>query len=358
MEKRIAIVNPSVPHYREDFYRYIKERLACDVFTYEDMKSTSNRNFKESQLITKRLKSIKLKKFLLFNIFPLLSKQYQTLVLMWDFAQISTWLLLITKPLHRKKIILWGQGISVKRYLVEEVHPNRLLMAMLKLADGAWVYMEKETVQWKAVFPDKAIVALNNTISGVEKVLDTHYDVDELKGIKKKHNITEDILLIYCARFDNPYRRFDLLIQTIELLDPRKYGFIIIGEGAYKPDFLPYKNVYDYGKVYEKQLKDELFSIADIYYQPGWIGLSVVEAMAYGKPILTFKRSEAVLQCVEYHYIEHDRNGILLNDIEELKETLSKLMQRELIAMGMQSKRIVQDKLLMGNMVQNALSIL
>jgi glycosyltransferase involved in cell wall biosynthesis len=241
---------------------------------------------------------------------------------------------------------------------VEEVHPNRLLMAMLKLADGAWVYMEKETVQWKAIFPDKAIVALNNTISGVEKVLDTHYDVDELKGIKKKHNITEDILLIYCARFDNPYRRFDLLIQTIELLDPRKYGFIIIGEGAYKPDFLPYKNVYDYGKVYEKQLKDELFSIADIYYQPGWIGLSVVEAMAYGKPILTFKRSEAVLQCVEYHYIEHDRNGILLNNIEELKETLSKLMQRELIAMGMQSKRIVQDKLLMGNMVQNALSIL
>lgn len=71
---------------------------------------------------------------------------------MLHFAHLTTWLLLLTKFIHRKKIILWGQGISVKRYLAEERKPDWKLKAQMALADGVWLYMEKELKQWKGIF--------------------------------------------------------------------------------------------------------------------------------------------------------------------------------------------------------------
>ncbi|MEH6307508.1 glycosyltransferase [Olivibacter sp. CPCC 100613] len=356
--KNVALLNPLVPHYREEFFKQLASHVNLDIYVYEN--GSEYANFKVSELQVKNIKNFGFlgNRFIFYSIFPLLTKKYDTLVLMLHFGHISAWFLLLTQVFHRKKVILWGQGISVKRYLQEQKKPNLLFRWMIGLSHGVWLYTEEEQKQWKKIFPGKSIVALNNTISGVEDVLATDYTADERRGLKEKHRIQQEICFIYCARFDNPYRRFDLLIQTIELLEPQRYGFIIIGDGIHKPDFKAYPNVYDYGKVYEKQLKDELFSIADLYYQPGWIGLSVVEAMAYGKPILTFRRSDQILQCVEYSYIQDRRNGILLNDLEELKQSLSHMVRNDMDEMGRASKQIVKSKLLMRNMTENALSIL
>lgn len=356
--KKVALLNPLVPHYRDAFFKQLATHIDLDIYVYENEDSDSN--FKISTLRVNKIKSFGFlgNRFIAYDPFPLLAKKYDIVVLMLHFGHITSWILLLTRIFHRKKIILWGQGISVKRYLKERKHPNFFFRLMISLSNGVWLYTEEEQKQWKEIFPHKPIVALNNTISGVEEVLATDYTTDERKVLKEKHGIHQDICLIYCARFDNPYRRFDLLVQTIERLDPAKYGFIMIGEGVHKPDFTRYGNVYDYGKVYDKKLKDELFAIADLYYQPGWIGLSVVEAMAYGKPIFTFKRSNEVLQCVEYSYIHDKQNGILLDNVEELKHRLTVLLQEDMREMGEISKRIVSDKLLMSYMVKNALSIL
>jgi len=65
-------------------------------------------------------------------------------------------------------------------------------------------------------------------------------------------------------------------------------------------------------------MKQNLFAIADLYYQPGWVGLSIVEALGYGKPIITFKRSVDVLQCVEYYYLENTKNSLIFENVTEL----------------------------------------
>jgi len=354
---RIAIVNPSVPHYREEFYLGIKEMQCCDVFTYEDKVSKSKSNFKVSEVNTKKLRKITCNKFLLFSISPLLNRQYHTLVLMWDFAQLSTWFLLLTKFIHHKRIILWGQGISVKRYIEEEKQPNKLLKWMLYLADGAWIYMEKETVQWKQIFPKKKIVALKNTISYINDILLIEAPTDK-HTLKERHGIKEEICLIFCARFENPNRRVDLLLELIKNIDNGKYGFIVIGAGRFKPDFAVYKNVYDYGSLYDKAIKDELFAIADIYFQPGWLGLSVVEAMAYGKPIMTFKRSKLTMQCVEYEYVIDGYNGLIIDDMNDLINRLKQLNKSEISRLGENAKYFVKSNLLMENMINNALSVI
>jgi len=356
--KRIAILQPEVPHYREEFFDLLRQQCeTSDVYVYNSFESTKQQGF---NIDTKGLKYIpnkQIKRFLLYNPFPLLSKKYDTLVLMLHFAHLTTWLLLLTKFIHRKKIILWGQGISVKRYLKEEKKPDWKLKAQIALADGVWLYMQKELEQWKQIFPQKQMVALNNTLTGVSEMCNYVPELSK-EELKKKYGITQEVVLIFCARFESNYRRTDLLVEAMKRLDKNRFGFVIIGKGKNKPDFSEFDNVYDFGAVYDTAIKRELFSLSDIYFQPGWVGLSIVEAMAYGKPIFTFVRSEETKQCVEYSYIQSEYNGMLFETIEECVGYISHIKKEKLADMGQNARHFVNNNLSVEQMANHAISIL
>ena len=119
--------------------------------------------------------------------------------------------------------------------------------------------------------------------------------------------------------------------------------------------------MFDYqliGKYYY-QLFWVLFfvNIADIYFQPGWVGLSIVEAMAYGKPIFTFERSENTKQCVEYSYIKSSYNGLIFKDIDSCINTIANLGKDEIKRLGDNAKKTAAC-LTPEIMAINALSIL
>ena len=350
MKRKMAILQPEVPHYREEFFEHLsKECETTDLYVYNSFEHTRQHGFNISTKGIKYIRNLNLHEVLFYNPLPLCSRGYDTLVLMLHFAHVTTWLLLLTKWLHRKKIILWGQGISVKRYLKESKKPDWKLRWQLALADGAWIYEEPEARQWQAIFPKKPIVALYNTLTGVE---DMNVDINANKNLDGK------VVLLFCARFDNDYRRTDLLVEAIEKLDKERFSFIIIGDGKNKPDFSRFSNVHDYGAVYDKEKKRELFSVADVYFQPGWVGLSIVEAMAYGKPILTFRRSEQTLQCVEYCYIEDGKNGLLFDDMEDCLRQITALTKERIQQMGEYARLQVRQQLTPRKMAERAISIL
>lgn len=355
---RIAIFQPEVPHYRENFFKCIGRKTEyMDLYIYNKEKEILAQGFCQSSVSVDYISNIQIKGFLFYNPFVLLFKKYDILVLMLHFAHITTWLLLLTKLFHRKKIILWGQGISVKRYLKEEKHPDWKLRLQTALADGVWIYMEKEAEQWRKIFPHKPIVALNNTLSGAKEM--TEYASTSSKEVlKNKYEIKQQTILIFCARFENNYRRTDLLLETIKRLDAKEYGFIIIGAGKNKPDFSGYENVYDFGAVYDTSIKQELFYIADLYFQPGWVGLSIVEAMAYGKPICTFVRSEETKQCVEYSYIEDGVNGLIFSDMDDCINRISMLRAEDISAFGRNARHLVASSLTPEKMAENALTVI
>ncbi|WP_163710547.1 glycosyltransferase [Mangrovibacterium lignilyticum] len=352
----VGILQPFIPHYREEFINGINKTKQADTYCYYlNGKQTST--VKNASTKSRSIKNIEVHEILLYNPFPLLRNEYQTLILMLHFGHLTTWLLLLTKSIHRKKIILWGQGISVKRYLKEEKSPSILLKWMISLADSVWIYTEKEKNMWKQIYPDKQIISLNNTITGVERIVNFSNNQSKLE-LKERYKIKQPICFIFCARFNNNFRRVDLLDQLIKNLDPQKYGFLIIGDGPVKPDFSNHNNVYDYGAVYDSDLKDDLFTMADLYIQPGWVGLSVVEALAYGKPVLTFKRSELVLQCVEYHYLKNKYNALLFENFDEAIHQINVLTNEEIIQLGINARKYVKENLMMTNMVNQAIKTL
>lgn len=358
MGTKIGILQPEIPHYREEFFEYVTHQCEeSDIYVYNSFDNTKKQGFDIVIQGIKYLFNVKYQGFLIYSSLPFLSKKYDTLILMLHFAHITTWLLLLTKWFHRKKIILWGQGISVKRYLKEEKHPDWKLRLQIALADGVWIYMEKEAEQWRKIFPRKPIVALNNTLSGAKEM--TEYTSTSSKEVlKNKYEIKQHTILIFCARFENNYRRTDLLLETIKRLDAKEYGFVIIGAGKNKPDFSGYENVYDFGAVYDTSIKQELFYIADLYFQPGWVGLSIVEAMAYGKPICTFVRSEETKQCVEYSYIEDGVNGFIFSDMDDCINRISMLRAEDISALGRNARHLVASSLTPEKMAENALTVI
>lgn len=365
--KKLIHLQPFIPHYREEFFDLLGKRLKQgavndisldqEIYTYEKTKDVKSASFQMSHIVCKHIPSKLIKgKLLFYNPFSLLGKENKVLVLMLHFAHLGTWILLLTKWLHHKKIILWGQGISVRRYLQEEKKPDWKLKWMIALADGIWFYMDKEKEQWQKYFPDKPMVALCNTLSGVDEM--TKYQPDLTKDeLKAKYGVKQDVIFIFCARFTAD-RRVDLLLETINRLDNKKYGFVIIGSGKCKPDFSSYGNVYDFGAVYDTAVKRELFALSDAYFQPGWVGLSIVEAMAYGKPIFTFERSCETLQCVEYSYIQSGENGLIFKDIDDCINKINSLCDEDIKRMGDDARDYVAKHLTIEQMVDHAMIII
>lgn len=352
----ISFLQPFIPHYRQDFFNELNKSCPLKVYCYENQDEVANNNFHSSSTPYLKVKSLSWKGFLIYNPFSLLKKEYSAMVLMLHFGHLTTWILLLTKFLHRKKIILWGHGISVKRYLKEERKPDPLLKLMIYLADSVWFYTEYELKLWKQTFPQLQAIALGNTISGIDDILSLPPQDKAL--LKQKYSISQETVFIYCARFNTHYRRQDLLLEIIEKANPTQNAFIIIGDGKLKPDFSRFPNVFDFGSVYDIKLKNELFSISDIYLQPGWVGLSIVEGMAYGKPVFTFRRSSSTLQCVEYSYIEENFNGKIVDTIEDFNQMLKSINRQEIKQMGENAKDYIVTKLRMEHMVDNALMAL
>lgn len=355
--RSIVHLQPIIPHYREEFFYLLSKKVHQDIYIYENIKDAKKSSFNISKT---RFAQIPSKMFrggiLVYNPFTLIKGYYDCLVLMLNFTHITTWLLLLTKFLHRKKIILWGQGISVRRYLKEEKRPDWKLNLMISLADGVWFYMDKEKEQWHKLFPKKPMVALHNTLTGVDDMV-KYVPKISVEELKEKYRIKQKVVFIFCARF-TANRRVDFLLETINHLDSKKYGFVIIGAGDSKPDFSNFDNVYDFGAVYDTAVKRELFALSDIYFQPGWVGLSIVEAMAYGKPIFTFERSAETLQCVEYSYIHNGENGLIFKNIDDCIDKIKLLSDNDIKRMGDNARNYVAKHLTIEQMVDNAISVI
>lgn len=341
----IAILQPTIPHYREIFFKKLSEQFEIQIFTLDNITNNKNNGLSISSLPTNKIFSFELFSVLFYNFVPLLNKRFDILILMGSVRHFSTWLILLLNIFLRKKIILFGHGISIAKYLQEEVKMPLIRLLMYKLSKHAIFYTQKEVEIWKNVYPNLTSISFNNTISDADILISNNYnDINYKKIYKDKYNIKSETVLIYCARFNTVDRKPFLLKNLMDSIG-ENYSLIVIGRGPYKPDFSDCENIFDFDEVYDIRIKNELFTIADYYFQPAWSGLSVVEALLYGLPVLTFERSEDLYQCVEYSNLINNYNSIISKSIIELKEKLNKISKTDYQRLSTNAKNYSSDNL-------------
>jgi glycosyltransferase involved in cell wall biosynthesis len=353
MKYAVAVIQPCIPHYRAPFFAGLRHYCDCNVFCLNSPEKSREAGFSVAASTPGRRIGYRcLWRFAFFNPLPLLNRKYKIWVLMASPWQMSNYLLMALAPLLGRRTILWGQGIDVSHYLDYERAMPAIWRWMYRCCSGAWFYTSKEQALWARLLPGMASVALGNTLASPESV-PVRLSKSKSADLREKYGVTTPFNFLFCARID-VRRRMDLLLKAIEYFDPARFGFLIIGDGADKPDFSRYSNVHAFGAVYDPEMKDELFSLADVYFQPAWLGLSVVEALQHALPVLTFSRAEDRLQGVEFHYIAAADCGRVAEDFSELKRIMAETSLEEWRLMGERGARYIREELSMVQMVERS----
>jgi glycosyltransferase involved in cell wall biosynthesis len=357
--KNIAIIQPIITDYRSEFFNNISQNTKLDLYIYNNINLERVKGFSiDNDMSTRKLKSFTIGPFFIYNIIPFLNKKYEYLVIIGNVKHLSAWLLLVIGRFIGLKVIVWGHGISIPRYISESKRIPFIRLLMYRLAYGAWFYTEIEMNLYLNKIKKLTAVSLNNSISEVDEIIKIEpLNVEKKNIIKAKYKITTKYNLIICTRFEHPHRKADELLQIIQGIND-DWGLIVIGDGELKPDFSSLENIYDFGSIYEREVKNELFLISDLYIQLGAIGLSVVEAFAYRLPIITLKRSHFTHHGVEYSYITDELNGFLCEDLKDVIFKINTFNKDICETMGINAQKFVKDNLSIRKMANSALSII
>jgi len=355
MERKsnLTIIQPFITHYREDFFLNLSKKIPFNLLCVH--KPQSIESFKQSNIVYFTwLNSFKIGPMIFFNPFNSIICKNEIIVLTANPQWVSFYILLIIKKIIRKKIILWTHGISVKNGFNSNKLRDRIKLFFYNMADGIFLYTEKE-LDILAPFIKTKMFYLNNTLN-VDKISNHKSLIKKSTfNLKKEYRINSSRVVLYCARFIKD-RRPDLLLELIEMMKEEDVSFIIIGGGEYKPDFSSFNKVHDFGALYDTKIKAELFSMADISFQPAWVGLSVVESFANGVPFITLKKSKSFPQGVEYNYIFHNNTGFIANNLKDVSDIIMKTSNSEIKIMKKNCVNYVKNNLKLEQMVQRFLN--
>ncbi len=194
-------------------------------------------------------------------------------------------------------------------------------------------------------------------------------DTDEIFATKKRIEGSETEIsqspyrILHVGRLV-PWKRVDLLIKALANLLPDfpDTELVVIGRGPQLEELQSLakelnieQKVRFVGAVYEPEILGKHFLESGIYALAGMGGLSINEAMAYGKPVVC-----SVCDGTEKVLVRDGKNGFFFEEgnCKSLTEQLRKLLSdtKLITKFGQESERIIREEINIDVMVQAYLS--
>jgi len=302
---KTLIYTPDLTHYRLKVYNNIAKKVNLTVvYNY-------NNNFKRDGFfkgsINKKIKFIKSLKFnfLFFYfqsniVFNILRNNYKVIIISSDVKNITNYLVIIICKLFKKKIYLWGQGAFNKNFnyfyikFIYFIYHKFLDLFITKYV----CYNKICSNHLKNVIRPNKIKIINNTL---EKNI----------NITKKNKNLSSIIFIGRLRRNNA---LELLILALNEIN-KKFKNIklkIVGSGENYKRLKKMVRKYNINcKFYKmtdnfKDLTKDVF--AGVY--PGSAGLSVVDYLLLGLPVITHK-DFLYHMGPEPYYLKHNYNSLI-----------------------------------------------
>jgi glycosyltransferase involved in cell wall biosynthesis len=311
MRKKILLISNFVFHYRINIYNYFYSEFA--KLDYEFI------------VIANGAQKVK------FDVlFPLIIKKFNSLTYIKFIKKLKP--VAVINFIHLKDIIIfpvtyycklagfpviyWNFGINTKT--PDSKLKNLLYYHLHNLSDAILLYSPLEKIFIKEKNHNKLNIAyntLNLTDIDRSKFTDKNY-------LKSKYNIKEKHIILFVGRI-TPNKRLDILLKCFRNKD---IAIVVAGQDIqdiHLELINETPNYYYIGEIpYDKKEIGNIFNSCDIFCIPGNIGLAIIEAFFWGKPVVTFEGRNSP----EIYYLKDGYNGYKVKSPEDLENKISNLL--------------------------------
>lgn len=363
---RIIIFQPMLKNYRTVFYEHLYNLLLANghqlrVVFGSPWVAEKNRN--DNVVVDKQYLLFEKSKWLLWDRINV-QKNSLKHILWADIViteqankHLHNYLLILFRSLKFKPYAYWGHGLN--RQGNPKSSSERLKRFLATKVDWWFAYTQSVGEYLEGVgFSTEAITVLNNSCdtTGFKQELINISAADKL-WFKEKYGIAEDAEIgLFCGSLEKD-KGVEFLLKSAVEIHKHNHRFVLLvgGGGRYRPLVEQYAQQYAFiiylGRI-DNQEKSLAFSCADVFLNPGMIGLAILDAFSAGLPVFTTRQAA---HSPEIDYLQEHFNGLMsdynLNDYTAM--VLSVLESTALLDQLKNNARLSSNQFSIEQMAEN-----
>lgn len=332
MTKKIAMLFPYTPSYREAIYRLMDEDLNVDWYFCGNAK----RNLKLLDYSSLKHCDLSMEEKQVFGsivyykgIKELNLQQYDVIICAGVIRSLSEWWLLqkMGNGMKNSKIYLWTHGWYGKESYIQK----KIKKFFFRKVDGFFLYGNYAKAEMiKEGFDSNKLHVIKNSLD-YDRQLKLRNNISS-SNIYKKHFNNANPVIIFIGRL-TAVKKLDQLLKAVILLKQKgeNYNTVFVGDGEMRSELeaevMKYQlqdNVWFYGTCFDEKINAELIFNADLCVAPGNIGLTAMHALMFGCPAIS--HNDFRWQMPEFESIKPGITGDFFeyNNVEDLAQTISK----------------------------------
>lgn len=226
---------------------------------------------------------------------------------------VHNYLLILSSLLNVKPFAYWGHGAN--RQGDQSSLRERLKKALALQSDWWFAYTSSVADYLQSLgFNKSQITVLNNSVdtSFFKKGLN-NISVEEIVMFKQQHNINTDAQVgLFCGSLHQD-KKIGFLLEAAKIINQHNPKFVLLIGGAGQEVQLveEYAMQYDFIKylgALHGQHKNLAFKSADVFLNPGMVGLAILDAFSAGLPVFTTIQAG---HSPEIDYLRCGYNGLM-----------------------------------------------
>lgn len=270
------------PVYRKELYNQLVEIGKIQIYFGHGESGSSI-----AQEEGAKLKNIYLRGYLIFQL-GIPWKKLRTedkCILLYEFQNITTILIVLWRLLFRKKTTLWTHGL----YGREWIHRKLLTLAIYNLVGTVIfydVYQQRYSrFIFRKVFKKELCTAVaKNSLPST--MMGSGYNRVESGSTQGR------VKLLFVGRITRGKKVIDLVDYVKK--HRSKFELVLCGDfdlemEDYRDEILSNPNVFYVEGTYNKRFLRELYDAADFMISIGNVGLNVLQSISYGTPVITHR---------------------------------------------------------------------
>jgi glycosyltransferase involved in cell wall biosynthesis len=259
---------------------------------------------------------------------------YAALIFLGNFAYLSTWIAAPLARLRGRRVLFWTHGwLRHERGLKGFVR-----LAFYRLAHGLLVYghWAKSIGADLGFDPSRIHVVYNSLDYEAQRKLRETISAERLEAFRKQLFPGNVAPIAICSARLVRGRKLEMLIEAAAKLRERgrELHLLLVGDGPARAELEAAARAagvkaHFAGACYDEARLAEMTMAANVTVMPGSIGLTAIQSLAYGTPVITHAHRET--QNPEWEAVVPGRSGDFFapDDVDDLVALLERWISRE-----------------------------